>query len=283
MRKRLKQAGLTFLSLLAVVIAFAGYAYLIAQSGNRSAFVGYVGLAIVCLVTYLAAARWIERRVPTEFSLHHALPALGAGLLGGIAMFSAVMAILWAAGAYRAEGWAELDAAGIALALVLWFAVAVQEEILYRGLLFRLCSKIAGTWGALLLSAALFGASHVLNPGWTLAGLFSVALAGVFLGAAYAATGRLWLPIGLHAGWNFTQGSVFGLQVSGNNVGSGLITGSLNGPDYLTGGRFGPEATIAAVIVVIAVAAYLVWRTEKLGRTEPPIWSATEPASDNAT
>jgi hypothetical protein len=161
---------------------------------------------------------------------------------------------------------------------VFWLAVGAREEILFRGLLFRLCSKVVGTWGALVLSAAIFGAMHLISPGWTLVGLLSVALAGVMLGAAYTATEQLWLPIGLHTAWNFTQGSLFGLQVSGNEIGPGLIEGKLDGPDILTGGPFGPEASIVAVIIVLTVTAYLLRRIVRLGHAEPPIWSACRTA-----
>ncbi len=181
------------------------------------------------------------------------------------------------------EGWNGFDWRGIAVALSFWFCVAIEEEILYRALLFRLCSKVVGTWGALIVSAAIFGVMHMGNPGWTVPGLISVAVAGVMLAAAYTATGRLWLPIGIHTGWNFTQGSVFGLEVSGNDVGSGLIAGSLNGPSYLTGGRFGPEATIEAVVIVTVMATFLLWRSVKLRRIEPPIWAEAKGAATAPT
>jgi hypothetical protein len=101
--------------------------------------------------------------------------------------------------------------------------------------------------------------------------------AGVLLGAAYALTGRLWLPIGLHIAWNFTEGSIFGMSVSGNSTAgtaadSALLRGSLSGPQILTGGAFGPEASIVAVTVCLLVAIYFLYRTVKLGRIEPPAW-----------
>src|SRR5664280_2574587 len=136
-----------------------------------------------------------------------------------------------------------------------FFAVlaGIMEEILFRGLLFRLSSKIVGTWGALIFTAGLFGLAHTLNPGATIGSSVAIALeAGVLLGAAYAATQRLWVPIGLHAGWNFTEGSLFGMTLSGNNMGVGLLRGSLSGPRILTGGEFGPEASIVAVLVCLA-------------------------------
>jgi membrane protease YdiL (CAAX protease family) len=157
--------------------------------------------------------------------------------------------------------------------VVFWFGVAIEEEILWRGLLYRLCAKVFGTWGALLLSAALFSVKHILdNPNVTFAAFAGVLLAGVFLGAAYAATGRLWLPIGLHFGWNFAEGTLFGTDVSGNSLGQALLTGKLIGPALWSGGKFGPEASVVAWIILIAASAYLLWRITKSKRAEPPIW-----------
>jgi membrane protease YdiL (CAAX protease family) len=264
---------LIFLTALAVVVAFAAYLFLIKRTEIQSVLVAYAGLSIVCLATYLAAVTWIERRLPAEFSLRNALPVCAAGFVAAVALFSLVMAILWIAGVYQPQGLNAFDSLGIGSAFLFWLAVGAQEEILYRGLLFRLFSKVVGTWGALLLSAAIFGALHGTNPGATIPGLLSTALAGVLLGAAYALTGRLWLPIGLHAGWNFAEGAVFGTLVSGNDVGGGMISGTLNGPVTLTGGRFGPEASVVAVVLLVACTAVLLWRIARLRRTEPPIWS----------
>jgi uncharacterized protein len=180
------------------------------------------------------------------------------------------MATLWLAGVYQPDGWGSFSALGRGFVFML--AVAVREEILYRGLLFRLFSKIVGTWGALLLSAGWFASSHATNPGVTFVSLSAIALAGVMFGAAYAASGRLWLPIGLHLGWNFAEGSVFGTAVSGHDIGPSLIQGKLNGPDILTGGAFGSEASIAMVIVLLAAATYFLWRIVRLKRAEPPMW-----------
>ena len=140
----------------------------------------------------------------------------------------------------------------------LWrFAVlaGILEELLFRGYLFRLSSRIVGTWGALIFTSALFGLAHLGNKGATLSSGIAIMLeAGVLLGSAYVVTQRLWFPIGLHIAWNFTEGSVFGMQVSGNSTASGLMRGSLTGSNLLTGGAFGPEASIVAVLVCLAVA-----------------------------
>ena len=199
----------------------------------------------------------IERRTPTEFALRAAVPEGGGGIVMGLALFCAVMAVLWLAGAYRASGFNGLDPVigGLVVALV----SAVSEEILFRGLAFRaLCAKVFGTWGALAITSILFGAAHGANPGATLGSSVAVGLeAGLLLGAAYAVTQRLWLPIGLHLGWNFAEATIFGTALSGFQLPPGVIAGKLDGPTILTGGSFGPEASIAAVIVCVLAAAWL--------------------------
>lgn len=94
---------------------------------------------------------------------------------------------------------------------------------------------------------------------------------GVLLGAAYMASGRLWLPIGLHTGLDFADDAVFGHPVSGSKIVSGLIEGQLSGPNFLTGGYWGPDASIIALIVCLAAAACLLCRMVRLKGTEPPI------------
>jgi uncharacterized protein len=234
--------------------------------GLRSAIIGHVSdavrlniLSAAVIASYLAGVRWIERRHPSEFAGQKAAPEFAAGLTLGIALFTTLIAILWAFGVYRPSHWD-----GIApLFGGFWFALltAVNEEIFFRGLLFRVCQKALGVWSALALTSILFGAAHAFNHGATVGSSVAIALeAGILLGAAYALTGRLWLPIGLHLGWNFTEGSIFGTSVSGLGVKRSLITGSLQGRNLLTGGAFGPEASIVAVAVSLAASLFLLYK-----------------------
>jgi membrane protease YdiL (CAAX protease family) len=268
LRKTWKEVGLGLLNLLLVVGA------VIAVQPMLKKYLGSAGaavLAALCLGVYIAACKWIERRSPTELAVRQAPAELAAGMLLGLTLFSSVMAILWLAGVYHPAGWGSYRQ--LASGLLLAALAAIIEELLFRGLLFRLCSKLLGTWGALLFTSGLFGAAHAGNQEATVSSSLAIALeAGILLGAAYAATGRVWVPIGLHLGWNFTEGSVFGMTLSGNTMASGVIRGSLNGPGILTGGEFGPEASIVAVIVCLAAASYFLRRIVKLNRAEPPVW-----------
>jgi uncharacterized protein len=229
-------------------------------------------MAVLVLATYILASRLIERRIPTELAANRALPEGAAGVVLGFVLFAVVMAVLWVAGVYHPAGWGTTS--GLASGLFLAVLAGIMEEILFRGLLFRLSSKIIGTWGALIFTSGLFGLAHTLNPGATIRSSIAIALeAGLLLGAAYAATQRLWLPIGLHAGWNFTEGSLFGMTLSGNTMATGLLRGSLSGPQILTGGAFGPEASIVAVLVCLVAALFFLWRIVKLHCAEPAMWS----------
>jgi uncharacterized protein len=260
--------GLGLLNLVAVVLVIALVQPLLRKHMPAA---GAAVLAVLCLATYIAALRLIERRIPTELAANRALPEGAAGIVTGFLLFTVVMAILFAAGVYHPAGWGTTS--GIAKGLFFAVMAGIMEEILFRGLLFRLSSKIVGTWGALIFTSGLFGLAHRLNPGATMGSSVAVALeAGVLLGAAYAATQRLWLPIGLHIGWNFTEGSLFGMTLSGNTMGESVLRGSLSGPGILTGGAFGPEASIVAVMVCLVAAIFFLWRIVKLHRAEPAMW-----------
>jgi membrane protease YdiL (CAAX protease family) len=240
---------------------------------------GIALLALLVLATYIAASKWIERRTLSELNMRQLLPESIAGFAVGLSLFATVMAILWVTNVYHPAGRGAVRSLGTGFAAAL--AAGIIEETLFRGLLFRLSSKVVGTWGALLFTASLFGAAHAFNPGATFSSSLAIALeAGLLLGAAYAATRHLWLPIGLHIGWNFAEGSVFGMSVSGGTTSVGLLQGSLNGPRILTGGQFGPEASIVAVIVCLLAALHFIQRILARHLVERPAWSKAQPVNN---
>jgi membrane protease YdiL (CAAX protease family) len=277
---RWKQAGLILLSMLAV--GLASFAYSMATWSmfmNLTDMVILEGFeAFVLVVVYLAAMKWIERRRPAELSLAGAGHELGAGVLAGLALFSLVMTICLIGGAYRLQGWSHWSAHGLATAVPFWLADAIEQEFWWRGLVYRLCAKVFGTWGALLLSTALFAEWYVHghpvdDTGTNVRLAVGVVMGAALFAAAYAATGRLWLPIGLHFGWNFAEGTLFGTNVpNGVNFDEKILTVKPSGPLLWSGDYYGPQASVVAWIVLIAAIAYLLWRTKKSKQTEPPIW-----------
>jgi uncharacterized protein len=270
----LKQFGLGFLNFtiaIALMIAVRVLAH-----GHLSDRILNTLAVVIMAAAYLGGTRLIERVHLTEFDGTGGFREFAGGLALGFCLFSATMLLLWALSVYYPTGWG--SASGLAKGIIAALSAAIIEEIMFRGFLFRLIAGLAGTWWALLVTSALFGAAHTFNPGATLVSSIAIAVeAGVLLGAAYALTRRLWFPIGLHAAWNFTEGNVYGMSVSGTGAAKGFIAGTLHGPNILTGGQFGPEASLIAVLVCLSAASFILWRVVRLNRVQPPVWNRTLP------
>jgi membrane protease YdiL (CAAX protease family) len=193
------------------------------------------------------------------------------GLVGGALVFSLAVAIAAALGVYRIVGIG--DAKGMLAALVgSALFPAVSEEMMFRGILFRWIEEFGGSWVALFLTSAFFGAVHLGNPNSTVIAAVGIAFeAGVMLGAAYMLTRSLWLPMGLHAAWNFTQGEVYDIPVSGTEV-HGLVDARLEGAPLLTGNGFGLEASVIAMAVATAFGLWLLWLAIRKGELVQPWW-----------
>ena len=209
----------------------------------------------------------VERRPNVEFARADAGREFGAGLLAGIVLFSLVMAAIAIGGGYRIVGWN--GPAGLATALAIGLGPGFFEEIIMRGLIFRLVEQWLGSWVGLAVSAALFGAAHLANDHATLIAGSAIAIeAGVMLAALYMLTRRLWAAIGLHAAWNFAQGGIYGIPVSGH-ASIGLLAQTTQGPDWLTGGAFGAEASLPAVVIATLFGLAVLLAAARHGRLVP--------------
>src|SRR5256885_1650074 len=256
-----KEIGLACLNLIFVLVVLFGAQSLI--RGRVSQTAGLPLVRALVFTAYLLGHRFIEGRRPPELAGVVSVKEFFGGLGLGVALFSAVIAVLWILRVYHFQ--AHGSTAGLGLGALTALFAATIEETLIRGFLFRTLQMFGGTWIALALSSAFFGAAHGFNPGATVTSSIAIALeAGVLLAAAYVLTGSLWFPIGLHAGWNFSEGSLYGLAVSGFTPKNALTLGILSGPRLLTGGSFGPEASIIAVAVCLLAALVLLRRAAKL-------------------
>lgn len=226
----------------------------------------FAQLAVV-VGAYLLLVRTVERRAPAELSLRGAGRELGAGLIAGLLVLSAAVGVIALLGGYHIVG--RDPAFSLGPVLIVGFVPGIGEEIVFRGLIFRLLESWLGSWPALGLSAAFFGAAHLSNPNASTFAAIAIALeAGVLLGAAYMVVRRLWGAIGLHAAWNMTQGGLWGVSVSGNAM-HGIFAVRMAGPTWLTGGAFGAEASVPAAIVATAAGAALLVVAARRGRIVP--------------
>ncbi|MBI5278496.1 MAG: CPBP family intramembrane metalloprotease [Burkholderiales bacterium] len=224
------------------------------------------------VTAYLLIVLAIERRRPAELAWHKLLPHGALGFAAGALYIAVVITLLWAAGAYRVDGTSSSVQWARAL-LIPGLATAILEEIVFRGLLFRLVDEAYGLLPALAVSALFFGGAHIGNPGATLWTSIAIAVeAGILFGVLYHVTQSLPLCMGVHMGWNFTQGAVFGSAVSGTSTGSWL-KGSFTGPEWLTGGAFGVEGSVVTVLLGLAISGTLY-----LAHRRRPAHNATVPA-----
>jgi membrane protease YdiL (CAAX protease family) len=223
------------------------------------------------IVLHKAVLRRLGERKHDDLPFAAAPRDLALGAIGAALLFSAVVGVAALLGAYVIVGWGGLS--GWVLVLF-WagFNAGFVEEFVFRGVLFRWIEEFGGSWAALLVTSGLFGLVHIGNDNATWFSSLTIALvAGTLLGGAYMLTRSLWLPIGIHFGWNVTQGLVWDVPVSGNDV-DGLVDARLVGDPLISGGAFGLEASVIALVVAGAAGAWMVWRAVRAGEVMQPWW-----------
>lgn len=207
--------------------------------------------AIALLAIYWLFVRWMEHRRVGELAVARAPGGILAGAAIGLGLFASVIAVLYAMGIAKIAQTPGNDLLGAANMAVL---SGVGEELIFRGIVYRIFEEMFGSLTALLVSAGFFGAIHLANPGATLTSGAAIAIeAGLLLAVSYVAVRNLWMPMGLHFGWNFAESAIFGSVVSGAGF-KGMLHTTLTGPEFLTGGKFGPEASVVAVAACASAA-----------------------------
>lgn len=210
-------------------------------------FLFSITLVLAVHPVYWLYVRLIERRYPTEISFRSFAPDLFYGLIIGVGIFSVMMGFFRVLGYYHVESYNQLTVLLPVISLSLYSGYC--EEVVSRLIIFRILEEWLGTWSALLLSALFFGIVHLGNENASMLSSLAITLeAGILLGAAYILTRSVWLAVGIHFAWNFSQGGIFGMPVSGVTV-KGFVNARLDGPTWFTGGEFGPEGSAVAVII----------------------------------
>ncbi len=259
----------------AAVLAAASFGFkqmppMLGKDADR--FVQVVLIVAALFALSKLVLRHLGEQPRDDLPLGIALKDLGIGVLGGVWLMTLVVGVAAILGAYRITGWGgSTDALRIFLMTGLWAGFA--EELLMRGILFRWLEQFAGSWAALAISSLVFGLGHLGNPNATVFSSIAIAIeAGILLGAAYMFTRSLWLAMGLHAGWNVTQGYLWDVPVSGNAM-DGLVDARLQGPELLSGGAFGLEASIVAVVIVTTAGLWLLREAVRRGHVVKPWWT----------
>jgi len=241
--------------------------------GPIATYVRYSKFAFTIVAVFYAYKLYVflfEKRPVYEFSFSRFLPETVSGIAVGGGMIIVSVIILVIPGIYRIDGFNSVGT--LTDGLFLFASGAFFEEVLFRLIIFKLVEEFAGSWLSIIVSALLFGFAHIFNDNATLWSATAIAIeAGVLLAVVFMLTRRIWFVFGIHFGWNFMQASVFGLTTSGNSF-DGLISPEISGPDWITGGTFGIEASLITVVIGLVTALVLLRMVIKDGQIVYPAW-----------
>lgn len=237
----------------------------------RNLFKGIIA-SIAVISAYKLFYRFIEKREVTEISSKGILKNLMIGTLIGVALQCLTVLVIYLTNGFKIVSVNPISF--IIIPLTVAFTVAIFEEILIRGIIFRIMEEKLGSTIALITSALIFGALHLFNPNSTLMSGTCVAIeGGLLMGTAYIYARNLWLPIAIHFAWNFMQSGIFGAITSGNEKANSLLTTQMTGPELITGGSFGPEGTIQAIIFCSIAALILMYFNKKQNKLIKSYWA----------
>ena len=217
--------------------------------------------AVVLLLLYNLLIRYVEANDACKIAPRKDISSIGNGLFIGFSYFIIVTVTMSLCGYYHIKS-IQFDWEKQLCSFTLFFLVAVSEEIFFRGILFRMINRRWNIWAALVISALIFGGLHIFNDNATLWSSIAIAIeAGSLLGAAYAYSKNIWLPIGIHWIWNYTQGNILGFPVSGEDNVTSIITPEISGPQWLTGGSFGAEASVISAVIGLLISLWFIRKT----------------------
>ncbi len=275
-------AMLVGIVVLVIVVGIAGAAMVQLGAPESELLANAVPVAIETVLLFGAYKLIIARlgeRPRDDLPLDRSMNDLWRGALWAGALMSAIVGVAALLGGYRLLGWGSGDS----WEMIFIFAgvhAAFFEEMLFRGVIFRFLEEFGGSWFALLASALLFGLVHISNDNATLFSSVAIAVeAGILLGGAYMVTRNLWLAMGIHFGWNVVQGYVWDVPVSGHAV-DGLVEAQPAGADLISGGMFGLEASLVALVLATAAGLWLVWIAARRGHVVQPWWVRRRTARD---
>lgn len=231
--------------------------------GNLLDLFSTIGL----LATIAYWVKYVEKRPMTSlgFVKTSVFKELIKGWLIGSSLLSLPLLVLWGFGMVQFNfGYLSLEAIGLFLVYVLaWQIQSASEELLTRGYLLPVITQQHNKIYAVAVSSLLFSAFHLANSDISLVALINIALFGLLMCLYVIWKKNLWGVCGIHASWNCFQGSVFGIEVSGNSGYSSLITTHLKGSELLTGGQFGLEGSLLTMLLLSVACTYLYYKKIK--------------------
>jgi uncharacterized protein len=222
------------------------------------------------IFTYIFFYRKYEKREIGEYSSKGISKNILLGVLIGVTLQGLTILVIYLWGDFRIISINPFSS--IITPFAVAFSVAIFEETLLRGIIFRIVEEKLGSYISLAISAIIFGAAHLLNPDSSVISSLCIGIVGFMFGASYIYSRSLWLPIAIHFSWNFVQSGIFGAITSGNEQTSSLFNTKISGAELITGGAFGPEGTIQATLFWLLVSILLMILITKQNKLIKPYW-----------
>lgn len=225
---------------------------------------------VIFMLLYSLYVRFTEKRKAYEISREKSIVEFGWGFLISLAIVGFMVLLMVLLGYYRVT---EIDSPLIIIDSFFFFGMGAFLQVLaFRLVLFRLFEELLGTWFAFILVAAIFGVAHLQNPNTSLWSTLALIISDILLVAAFIYTRRIWLVWGIHLGWNFFQDGIFGMPNSGITDFQSWIQPGISGPEWISGGSFGIEASVIAVCLSIGVAIVILKMSIDKKQIVSPVW-----------
>lgn len=236
-------------------------------------YVGYVDKVVSVLILFLLYrlyTRYVEKREAFELGTRRCLLELGIGFLISLSLVGSMVLLMAALGYYRVD---QTSSGRIIWDGLFFFGIGAFVQVLaFRVVLFRLLEELLGSWSALALVAVIFGLAHLSNQNATAWSTVALIISDILLIAAFMFTRRIWLTWGVHWGWNFFQDGIFGMPNSGITELPSWIQPVIHGPEWVTGGSFGIEASVIAVAMSVVIGYVILRKAITSNQILAPRW-----------
>ncbi len=225
---------------------------------------------VIFLLLYALYVKCVEKRKAYEISTKKSVVELGWGFLISFTLVGFMVLLMSLLGYYRVI---ETGSPQIIIDSFFFFGMGAFLQVLaFRVVLFRLFEELLGTWFGFVLVAAIFAIAHTANPNTSLWSTLALILTDILLVSAFIYTRRIWMAWGIHMAWNFFQDGIFGMPNSGITRFPSWIQPSISGPEWITGGGRGIEASVIAVCLSLGVAAVILKMSINKKQIVSPLW-----------
>ena len=225
---------------------------------------------VIFMLLYALYVRFVEKRKAYEISTKKSIVEFGWGFFISFSLVGLMVLLMVLLGYYRVT---ETGSPQIIVNSFFFFGMGAFLQVLaFRVVLFRLFEELLGSWIAFVLVAVIFGIAHLTNPNASLWSTLALIISDILLVAPFMYTRRIWLVWGIHMGWNFFQDGIFGMPNSGITRLKSWIQPVISGPEWITGGSFGIEASVIAVCLSIGVAIVILKMSIDKKQIVSPVW-----------